>query len=66
MLNKLIPAAAIASLLLCNAAHAATYDFQLTGTVAFAQIAGTSVGQTFTLDVFANNGGLGWYGLYSS
>lgn len=51
--------AAIATALLFSSieANAVTYDFKLTSTILTANTPGISVGQTFTLDVFADNGG---------
>ncbi|MCP4617488.1 MAG: hypothetical protein GY844_13770 [Bradyrhizobium sp.] len=58
-MNKLtVGLAAIATSILFFSveANATTYDFRLTSTIATANTPGISVGDTFTLDVFANNG----------
>jgi hypothetical protein len=55
----LIGAATVAGLFAGNpvSANAAVYDFKFTDTISFANTPGVAVGDTFTLHLFADNGG---------
>jgi hypothetical protein len=63
MLRNVALSAVVGSFLLCGAAHASVYEFELTGKVDYPvsnspnnYIPGTANGQKFALDVFVDNG----------
>jgi hypothetical protein len=56
-MNKRFLATAAAVFMLCGAAKATEYEFTFTDTISSANTPGIDVGDTFTLHMFADNGG---------